>query len=41
MASTLSLRVFLTGRVAVEADGAVIDEAQLGAGRDGSCSSTS
>jgi YVTN family beta-propeller protein len=34
MASTLSLKVFLTGRVAVETDGAVIDEAQLG-GRQG------
>ena len=34
MASTLLLKVFLTGRVAVETDGAVIDEAQLG-GRQG------
>src|SRR6266496_468964 len=34
MASTLRLKVFLTGRVAVETDGAVIDEAQLG-GRQG------
>src|SRR5207342_2487374 len=34
MASTLWLKVFLTGRVAVETDGAVIDEAQLG-GRQG------
>ena len=34
MASTLSLKVFLTGRVAVKTDGAVIDEAQLG-GRQG------
>jgi YVTN family beta-propeller protein len=34
MASTLLLKVFLTGRVAVKTDGAVIDEAQLG-GRQG------
>jgi hypothetical protein len=34
MASTLSLKVFLTGRVAVKTDGAMIDEAQLG-GRQG------
>jgi YVTN family beta-propeller protein len=34
MASTLRLKVFLTGRVAVESDCAVIDEAQLG-GRQG------
>jgi hypothetical protein len=34
MASTLLLKVFLTGRVAVTTDGAVIDEAQLG-GRQG------
>src|SRR6478736_4278827 len=34
MASTLRLKVFLTGRVAVKTDGAVIDEAQLG-GRQG------
>jgi DNA-binding SARP family transcriptional activator len=34
MASRLGLRVFLTDRVAFEADGAVIDEAQLG-GRQG------
>src|SRR5207253_1782910 len=34
MASTLWPKVFLTGRVAVETDGAVIDEAQLG-GRQG------
>ena len=34
MASRLSLKVFLTGRVGVETDGAVIDEAQLG-GRQG------
>ena len=34
MASTLSVKVFLTGRVAVKTDGAVIDEAQLG-GRQG------
>ena len=34
MASTLSLKVFLTGRVVVETDGAVIDEARLG-GRQG------
>ena len=34
MASTLWLKVFLTGRVAVKTDGAVIDEAQLG-GRQG------
>src|SRR5262245_1540180 len=34
MANTLRLRVFLTGRVAVATDGAVIDEAQLG-GRQG------
>jgi len=34
MASALWLKVFLTGRVAVETDGAVIDEAQLG-GRQG------
>ena len=34
MASTLELKVFLTGRVAVETDDAVIDEAQLG-GRQG------
>ncbi len=34
MASTLRLKVFLTGRVAVTTDGAVIDEAQLG-GRQG------
>ena len=34
MASTLSLKVFLTGRVAVTTDGAAIDEAQLG-GRQG------
>lgn len=34
MANTLSLKVFLTGRVAVETDGAVIDEAKLG-GRQG------
>jgi peptide/nickel transport system substrate-binding protein len=32
--NSLRLRVFLTGRVAVETDGAVIDEAQLG-GRQG------
>ena len=34
MAKSLRLKVFLTGRVAVETDGAVIDEAQLG-GRQG------
>ena len=34
MTSTLSLKIFLTGRVAVTTDGAVIDEAQLG-GRQG------
>jgi YVTN family beta-propeller protein len=34
MDSALSVKVFLTGRVAVETDGAVIDEAQLG-GRQG------
>ena len=34
MANTLRLKVFVTGRVAVETDGAVIDEAQLG-GRQG------
>src|SRR2546423_4924419 len=34
MATTLLLKVFVTGRVAVETDGAVIDEAQLG-GRQG------
>ena len=34
MASTVLLKVFLTGRVAVKTDGAVIDEAQLG-GRQG------
>jgi YVTN family beta-propeller protein len=34
MGSTLSLKVFLTGRVAVKTDRAVIDEAQLG-GRQG------
>jgi hypothetical protein len=34
MASTLWLKVFLTGRVAVETDGGVIDEAQVG-GRHG------
>jgi len=34
MASTLWPKVFLTGRVAVETDGAMIDEAQLG-GRQG------
>src|SRR5512132_90292 len=34
MATTLWLKVFLTGRVAVESDGAAIDEAQLG-GRQG------
>ena len=34
MANTLRLKVFLTGRVAVETDGAVIHEAQLG-GRQG------
>ena len=34
MASTLLLKVFLTGRVVVKTDGAVIDEAQLG-GRQG------
>src|SRR6478672_11312623 len=34
MANTLRLKVFLTGRVAVETDGAAIDEAQLG-GRQG------
>src|SRR4051794_18935327 len=34
MPSTVSLKVFLTGRVAVKTDGAVIDEAQLG-GRQG------
>ena len=34
MASTLSLKIFLTGRVAVTTDGAVIGEAQLG-GRQG------
>ena len=34
MASTVWLKVFLTGRVAVETNGAVIDEAQLG-GRQG------
>ena len=34
MANTLQLKVFVTGRVAVETDGAVIDEAQLG-GRQG------
>jgi YVTN family beta-propeller protein len=34
MASTLSLKVFLTGRIAVKTDDAVIDEAQLG-GRQG------
>ncbi len=30
MTNTLRLRVFVTGRVAIEADGAVIDEARLG-----------
>ena len=34
MANTLRLKVFVAGRVAVETDGAVIDEAQLG-GRQG------
>jgi YVTN family beta-propeller protein len=34
MASTLRLKVFVTGRVAIKTDGAVIDEAQLG-GRQG------
>ena len=34
MAKSLLLKVFLTGRVAVETDGAVIDDAQLG-GRQG------
>ena len=34
MTNSLRLKVFLTGRVAVEIDGAVIDEAQLG-GRQG------
>src|SRR5579862_4334831 len=34
MANTVQLKVFVTGRVAVETDGAVIDEAQLG-GRQG------
>ena len=34
MANTLRLKVFVTGRVAVETDGAVIDEAHLG-GRQG------
>jgi YVTN family beta-propeller protein len=34
MANTLRLKVFVTGRVAVETDGAVIDEAQFG-GRQG------
>src|ERR1700704_6358645 len=34
MASTLWLKVFLTGRVAVKTEGAVVDEAQLG-GRQG------
>src|SRR5580765_7589424 len=34
MANTLRLKVSVTGRVAVETDGAVIDEAQLG-GRQG------
>ena len=34
MANTLQLKVFVTGRVAVETDGAVIDEAHLG-GRQG------
>jgi peptide/nickel transport system substrate-binding protein len=34
MPSTLQLKVFLTGRVTVETDGAVIDEARLG-GRQG------
>ena len=34
MANTLRLKVFVTGRVTVETDGAVIDEAQLG-GRQG------
>jgi SARP family transcriptional regulator, regulator of embCAB operon len=34
VAKSLRLKVFLTGRVAVETDGAVIDEAQLG-GRQG------
>src|SRR6478735_7905428 len=34
MANTLRLKVFVTGRVAVETDGAVINEAQL-AGRQG------
>jgi peptide/nickel transport system substrate-binding protein len=34
MANTLQLKVFVTGRVTVETDGAVIDEAQLG-GRQG------
>ena len=42
MVSTLWLKVFVTGRVAVETDGAVISTRRSSeAGRDGSCSSTS